>query len=247
LGAARPFYGLEATGQDGESGPGGQIELMAAGYVEAVRAAEPVGPYLLGGWSTGGVVAFEMARQLQARGGKVALVVLLDSVAPGSVAGDDAALVAGFAVNLGVPFDRLAAAPEQLLRAGTEEQLEWVLEQARGAQLLPPDVSPTQLRRSFDLYLSTVRALENYRPPASPVPVALLRAAHAVEGEGPETAAGWSRLSTMKLDVQEVPGDHLTMMREPHVSALAEILRERLARAEQLVSRESSCEGVEAE
>ena len=92
-----------------------------------------------------------------------------------------------------------------------------------------------QLRRSFDLYLSTVRAVENYRPPASPVPVALLRAARAGEGEGPETAAGWSRLSTVELDVREVPGDHLTMLREPHVSALAEILRERLARAEQLV------------
>jgi thioesterase domain-containing protein len=172
---------------------------------------------------------------------------LLDSVAPGSVVADDAALMAGFAVNLGVPSDRLAAAPEQLLRARTEEQLEWVLEQARGAQLLPPDVSLTRLRRSFDLYLSTVRAVENYRPPASPIPVALLRAAHAGAGEGPETAAGWSRLATVKLDVQEVPGDHLTMLREPHVSALAEILRERLARAEPLALRESSCEGAAAE
>ncbi|HEX8559851.1 MAG TPA: amino acid adenylation domain-containing protein, partial [Pyrinomonadaceae bacterium] len=223
LGAERPFYGLEATGTEGG------IELMAAAYAEAVRAADPAGPYLLGGWSTGGVVAFEVARQLQARGAEVALVVLLDSAAPGHVVADDAALFSGFAVNLGVTPERLAAAPERLLGAGTEERLEWILEEARRAQLLPPDASLARLRRSFDLYLSTVKALENYRPPASPVPVALLRAAGA--GEGAE-AADWSRLSTAKLDVWDVPGDHLTMMREPHVSALAEILRARLAEAE---------------
>jgi amino acid adenylation domain-containing protein len=233
LGSRRPFYGLEAAG------PAGRIESMAAGYVEAVRAAEPFGPYILGGWSTGGVVAFEMARQLQARGGKVSLAVLLDSAAPGGgVVADEAALPAGFAVNLGVPPERLAAAPEQLLRAGREEQLEWILEQARGAQLLPPDVTAAQLRRSFELYLSTVGALENYRPPASPIPLALLRASHAGAGDAPETAAGWSRLTTAKLEVRDVPGEHLTMLREPHVSALAEALRDTLARAEQSDLRE---------
>jgi amino acid adenylation domain-containing protein len=234
MGSERPFYGLEARGPDGEPKPGRQIELTAADYVEAVQAVEPEGPYLLGGWSTGGVMAFEMARQLQARGAEVALVVLLDSVAPGGGGrgvGDDAALVAGFAASLGVPADCLAAAPEQLLSAGTEEQLEWVLGQARAAQLLSPDVSLAQLRRSFDLYLSGVKAAENYRPPASPIPVLLLRAAHAGEGEETGSASDWSRFSTGKLDVREVPGDHLTMMREPHVSALAGILREHLVRA----------------
>jgi amino acid adenylation domain-containing protein len=252
LGSERPFYALAGTlADDGPRGRG-QIELMAANYVEAVRAVKPEGPYLLGGWSTGGVVAFEIGRQLQMSGANVALVVLLDSVAPGDcdrVAEEDAAPLASFALNLGVPMELLAAAPEHILRSSRDEQLEWVLDQARRSQVLPADMNIKELRRSFDLYLADIRAVENYRPPASSIPLVLLRAENAGclnldvrdgEREELETTPGWSRLTTDKLDLQRVPGDHLTMMRAPHVAALAEILREVFARAEQAALGEVS-------
>ena len=75
LGAERPVYALEGTGKS--------VASEAATYVEAIRAVWPNGPYLLGGWSTGGVIAFEMGRQLQEHGADVALVALLDSMPPG--------------------------------------------------------------------------------------------------------------------------------------------------------------------
>src|SRR3954447_18304276 len=84
LGAEQPFYGIQAAGL-----AGGQAvddpPAIAAPYAAAVEAAAPHGPYLLGGWSFGGVVAFEMARQMRQRGRPVALVALLDSSAPGLV------------------------------------------------------------------------------------------------------------------------------------------------------------------
>jgi amino acid adenylation domain-containing protein len=227
LGSERPFYALEGT--SGER----QIELMAARYIEAVRAVRPDGPYLLGGWSTGGVVVFEMARQLQSSGAPVATVALLDSVAPGAgPVVDSKALITGFFLNLGVPIDLLDPPPEQILQARTEEQLEWVLDQTQAAQLLPPDMSIAHLRHLFDLYHSDINAVEIYRPAASPVSLLLLRAADEDDCEVENPEAGWSRLSTRKLEVYSVPGDHLTMMRPPHVSTLAEILRKHFPQAD---------------
>lgn len=228
LGSERPFYALEGT--LGER----QIELMAARYIDAVRTLRPDGPYLLGGWSTGGVVVFEMARQLQASGAQVAMVALLDSVAPGAgTVVDGPALIMGFFLNLGVPIDLLEPPSEPILHAGTEEQLDWVLDQAQAAQLLPPDMSIMHLRHLFDLYQSDVNAVETYRPAASPVSLLLLCAADEGDREVENRETGWSRLSTKKLEVHSVPGDHRTMMRPPHVSTLAEILHKHFPRADQ--------------
>ncbi len=189
----RPFYALEGTLADER-----QVESLATKYLEAIRAVQPDGPYLLGGWSSGGVIAFEMARQLQASGADVAQVVLLDSMAPGETGDRDPdeklSLLAGFAGNLGIP-------------------IEGVLE-------------VNDLRRQFELYLADIEALRNYDPPPASFPVLLLSAAD--EPEDPESIAIWRRLSSQNLEVHYVPGDHLSILRAPHVSNLAEILRERL-------------------
>jgi thioesterase domain-containing protein/acyl carrier protein len=73
--ADQPFYGLQVPA----SGAGETVEAMAACYLEAVRAVQPEGPYFLGGWSLGGRVAYEMARQLEARGEQVGLLVVIDA------------------------------------------------------------------------------------------------------------------------------------------------------------------------
>ena len=226
LGQERPFYALEGT-LTGKARR--EVGFVAMSYLDAIRTVQPGGPYLLGGWSSGGTVAFEMARQLQACGAEVALVVLLDSGPPGIVDADDTvSLLAGFAGNLGIPINLVS---DELLQSGTETQLEWLLDQAHRSQALPSDVGLDDLRRQFELYLADVAAVRNYHPPAGSFPLLLLRAAD--EHEIPETIARWSRLSSNKLEVHDVPGDHVTMMRIPHVATLAEFLRNRLAQVEQ--------------
>jgi amino acid adenylation domain-containing protein len=226
LGSERPFYALEGTLAGNARR---QVELVARNYLDAIRSVWPDGPYLLGGWSSGGVVAFEMARQLQASGADVALVVLLDSGPPGTVnTNDSVSLLAGFAGNLGIPINLVS---EELLQSGTETQLHWLLDQAHRSQALPPDLGLDDLRRQFDLYLVDIEAVRNYNPQAGSFPLLLLRAAD--EDESPETIERWTRLSSNKLEVHNVPGDHVTMMRVPHMATVAEVLRERLARVEQ--------------
>jgi thioesterase domain-containing protein len=79
LGAERPFYGLQAQGLDGRLPPLTSVEEMAALYVKEIRGVQPKGPYCLGGGTSGGVVAFEMAQQLQAIGEEVGLLALFDT------------------------------------------------------------------------------------------------------------------------------------------------------------------------
>jgi thioesterase domain-containing protein/acyl carrier protein len=81
LGPDRPVYGLQALGL-GTGEPQETVEAMAATYLEAVLAVQPEGPYLLGGWSIGGAIAWEMAQRLRREGREVELLVLLDSLAP---------------------------------------------------------------------------------------------------------------------------------------------------------------------
>ncbi|SMF97504.1 Acyl transferase domain-containing protein [Methylomagnum ishizawai] len=104
LGGDAPVYGIEARGVGGGEAPPGRVEDMARDYVAAVRRVQPEGPYRLGGYSGGGVIAYEMARQLQAEGQRVEKLVLLDAYAPGNPAlrGMEAAYGAGFIYQLAV-------------------------------------------------------------------------------------------------------------------------------------------------
>ncbi len=85
FGEGRPFYAFQAPGLDGEGEPLTSLEAMAALYLDEVRRVQPEGPYHLGGWSLGGIVAFEMARRLVERGERVATLALLDTMAPAAV------------------------------------------------------------------------------------------------------------------------------------------------------------------
>ena len=79
LGRERPFYGIRSRGLHGEPDLPGRLEEMAEEYVAAIREVQPRGPYLLGGWSAGGLVALEMAQQLLAQGESIGMLALLDT------------------------------------------------------------------------------------------------------------------------------------------------------------------------
>lgn len=82
LGADQPVYGLQARGLNGDGRLDTTVEQMASRYLKEVMIAQPHGPYFLGGYCLGGIIAFEMAQQLKAMGEKVELVVMLDTYNP---------------------------------------------------------------------------------------------------------------------------------------------------------------------
>ncbi|WP_411113831.1 amino acid adenylation domain-containing protein [Streptomyces sp. 029-5] len=94
LGTDQPVYGLQARGLDGEEVLPASVQEMAADYVDHVRSVQPTGPYQLLGWSFGGLVAHEMAVQLQLSGEEVGLLAVLDAF-PADREKDSASLPTG--------------------------------------------------------------------------------------------------------------------------------------------------------
>src|SRR5690349_8644533 len=109
LGQDQPFYAFQAQGLDGRSAPYTSVPQIADHYIQAMRTIQPQGPYVLGGHSFGGRVAFEMARVLERMGQHVQHLVLLDCAAPRpeepGYTWDDTSLLIAFAGVLGLEID----------------------------------------------------------------------------------------------------------------------------------------------
>ncbi|GEJ57773.1 non-ribosomal peptide synthetase [Anaeromyxobacter diazotrophicus] len=224
MGKERPFLGLQAPDIEGEGPFDTTIEAMAARYLAAIRARQPSGPYLLGGWSMGVAVAFELAQRLRAAREEVACLALLDQGprVPGDVPLDDAAyLVDTFGQH--VPL-----VAEHLRRLDPGSQVAHVYAEARRIGWLLPEVTEAQFARFVRVLRAHTDAFRRYRPAPYPGRITVVRTA-AARGTG---GLGWEALAAGGVDVIEVPGDHLTMLDKPHVRALAAALALALEAAE---------------
>jgi amino acid adenylation domain-containing protein len=230
VGAEQPFYGLQAPQRTG--GHEFSVEALAARYVAAIKTARPDGPYQLGGWSLGGVIAFEMARQLQTAGEEVAGLVLIDSHAThlsGPSALSEEILLRRFAADL---LGREPAALRELAAPVQPDDATALFDElyarAMATGLLPQGSDATALRALFDLFRANLRAESHYRPAASFLHVVLLQAASSVSGAA-DVTFGWSRLATAGVERRVLPGDHYSLMRKPDVDAVAAELRRSLS------------------
>jgi len=226
MGRQRPIYGLQAP--DADSGAHtGSIEGLAAFYIAAIRNVQAQGPYHLGGWSMGGVIAYEMARQLQQAGEQAGTLVLMESYTPEVVRTFEQAyldknrlsgetlLLMTFARELGLDDGEtfLAGAAEA---AGLTRRLDALFEQAT----LPEDIDSTQLHRLFKVFEANVRAMNRYTPGQYRGGIKLLygdKGNQALDANG-----GWKELISGDVSIETVPGDHYSILRQPNVQFLTE-------------------------
>ncbi|MGA7648059.1 MAG: alpha/beta fold hydrolase, partial [Terriglobales bacterium] len=232
LGSDQPCYGLQARGLEEGQTPHLRIEDMAAYYIDALRTVQPRGPYLLGGWSMGGVVALEMAQQFHAQGQRVALLALLDTRIPTADEelddeNFDARLLIDFVRYFGLSLDLR----DSLARLPKHELLERVLEHAKRAGLMPADIEVSQAQPFIELCKADFRATQNYALHHYPGRITLFKAGQELAGASSDPTLGWSEWAAGGVDVHVVPGNHATMVYKPHVEVLAEELRACLDRA----------------
>jgi len=236
LGPGRPFYGLQARGlEDGEE-PFTSVEAAAAHYVEAIRAIQPEGPYLVGGWSTGGLIAFEMVRLLQEQRQQIALLALFDSrlVYEKQVEEDDATLLINAGLHLGLPWEHVSSLREGIRPLKGDEQLNYALDHIRRLNLVPPGVEADQIHALIRVLKANLQAARSYAPRAGNARVTLFQASNppfGSAGSAADLAADWLSVALDGVEVREIPGDHFAIMREPHVKVLADQLNECLLRA----------------
>ncbi len=236
LGPEQPVYGLQSQGLDGQQPALETLEEMAALYLESIRTVQPQGPYLLGGWSMGAVVAFEMARQLQARGERVDLLALIDPSAATedrvrTDTWDRAQLAALFARDQAqlVVGGRWMPDPE-LVGQGPDAVLQGLLDAGREAGVLVPELDLSALRTLFEVFASNTRALKHYVPRPYAGRVTMLRASEGAEDPTQARDRGWTPLAVGGLEQRDVPGNHYSVLRAPDVQVLAEQLTALLER-----------------
>jgi acyl transferase domain-containing protein/thioesterase domain-containing protein len=232
LGLEQPFYGLQAPSLFGECEPYTQIEDMAAHYIAAIRTVQPKDPYYIGGWSLGSIIAFEMAQQLQKQGHQVPVLILLDNAAPTFrnqpiivQQNDDSRILANFAYDLVSSAGKnLSVSYEQFQQMQYDEQLNYVFEQLRIANLIPANFSFHNFCLFLKVYQSNLQAVWNYAPQVYSNRMILLRASDSNEGfDYPNDPSwGWSKLSSEPVEIYTIPGNHYTMLAKPHVQVLAE-------------------------
>jgi len=226
LGVDRPFYGLQSIGLRGEREPHTHIADMAADYVKALQDVQPQGPYLLGGYSFGSIVAFEMAQQLQKQGHTIDLLALFDSeIALGineakeKEKADDATLLATL-------FEHLPPFPDQIRQLDPDEQLTYLIELAKTNNVITSDLEFSQARWFLRVLRANVKAAANYVPQVYAGEITFFQASEqpATETEI-DPSSRLRKLATRGVDVHEVPGTHVSMFLKPNVRSLAAKLK----------------------
>ena len=244
LGEDQPLYSFENDLYE-KLGSITRIEDIASIYIAAMQTVQPQGPYFLGGHSYGGNVAFEMAQQLHKQGQKVALLAIIDSSAPtykdkqmliDYLNWDHARWLAEVSKGLEIYLDKNVDISYEALRClSVEEQLKYVLNYFKLANMLPPNAEITQLTNIVQAYKTSCLCLVDYVPKELyPDKLTVLRANEDLpEDPNSELASeasadfslGWSEFSTEPVDIHFVLGNHVSIMAEPHVQVLAEQLK----------------------
>lgn len=237
LGLDQPFYGLQASGLDGKTPAYTRIEDMAADYIKAIQIVQPEGPYLLGGHSFGGRVAFEIALQLQQLGQEVAVLAIFDTWAPipdqkpVEVHKDDTQYLIEMVNMVEGFFSKNLSITEDTLRSlMPSEQLNYFLARLKTAEILPPQATLEQVNGFLEVYKANIKANYAYIPrEAYRNQVTVFRAQEEI-CDNP--SMGWDKYSLKSVETHEVPGKHITMLAEPHVQVWAKHLKVCLEQAQ---------------
>ncbi len=230
LGSDRSFYGLQPLGLDGKATPLNRIEAIAAYYIQAMQTLQPQGPYFLGGWSFGGLVAFEMAQQLTQAGQQIALLAMLDTTAPAyhqPSLGQSLKYLLGTVLWSTLPFlrDYGAIATNQLRSLTWFSRWQWStivrrLPEESRLQLLDESAIAPMLR----IVYANAQAAYRYVPQPYPNQITLFKACEQAAATGQDSTLGWRALAS-DVQLHQVAGNHLSLLKQPHVQTLAHQLR----------------------
>ena len=247
LEATRPFYALQASGINKEEEIFTRAEDMAAYYVAAIRDVQKEGPYHIGGWSMGGLLAFEMARQLTAAGQKVAVLMMIDTYLPALMLdmekkaaqqGDDLFLMINDLENLlGKP---IPIKSYELKEHHGDARIAYALNRILEMDVMPSGTDFPQMKRYYEVLTANSRAMENYTPRMYDGETYFFSSAEKIMAPK-DPGLGWGEfVSGDKFRVEQIPGNHYSMLKPPNVSVLANAMTQVLHRVDKSVGPDVS-------
>ncbi|SFL28354.1 type I polyketide synthase [Shimia haliotis] len=241
IGADRPFYGLQARGLLGDAAPHDDLVEAARDYIAEMRQVQPHGPYLLGGFSGGGITAYEIRRQLEAEGEEVALVAMLDTPLPQR-------RPLSRADRMKIQMQEFKAKGVSYPLVWAKNRIAWELSKRRTPQVSDQAAQGQQFHDA-EIEAAFLRAVASYEVAPWSGNLVLFRPPLSGKwdmGEGRlvdhERAYvfhdnDWGQ-HVPHVQVFEVPGDHDSMVLDPNVRVLATRMKKVIAEAEVAIARQ---------
>ncbi|SEP95190.1 type I polyketide synthase [Thalassovita taeanensis] len=233
LGADRPFYGLQARGLYGDATPHTSLAQAARDYIAEMRQVQPHGPYMLGGFSGGGITAYEIAQQLKTAGEEVSMLVMLDTPLPvrRPLSRRDRAVI---------QWQELQSKGLGYVSQWAVNRLRWEIAKRRSGP--SPEQSAAQFHNA-EIEAAFMQAADSYELKPWAGPLCLFRPPLVGKWQvAPDRLVNSERAYVLAdndwttwapaLEVYEVPGDHDSMVLEPNVRVLAARMKSRIEDAE---------------
>src|SRR5579883_1014783 len=233
LGLDQPFYGLQSKGLDGKQSPHIRVEDMASHYIREIQTLQPHGPYFLMGYSFGGTVAFEVARQLHRQGEKIGILVMLDNLR----AGYDSR--APFWKRMFLHVQNVSQQGPAYLKRKLVGWREWGAYTVKHRlenykKSLNPHVSKTD--EHLEVIDANILAAETYDFPVYSGQITLLRTEDQNRSDAVgmryDPQYGWGHLATGGVDTYYIPGSHSSLLEEPHIQEVVRIMKVCLTQAQ---------------
>lgn len=227
---ARPFFTFNAPGVDSDIPPCDRVEALASRFLEALRQVQPKGPYRIGGYSFGSLVAYEMAQRLT-RAGEYVDALVMGDLPPPRLNREDPSPFIQLARIVGLPVDELG-----LNGLNSEEQAA-TMATATGELLdLPSEVAESA--KQIRIYRAHLNAIHEYCPAPYGGPVTLIRTQGTIQRLAQaayhrnDPTFGWARLCQQSVRVHDIGGHHMSALSVPTVLELARTLDKILEAAE---------------
>ena len=234
LDADQPIYALQARGLNGDVPPLDRIEDMAAHYIREMRVLNPDGPYCLAGYSLGGLIAWEMAKQLLEMGKEVPMLSLFDAVAKYEWAGEGTSgkwmkklRKTGYNLSLMLKDPAAAIGYKSNVLKMQFQHLKGKMRTAyRNNQT--NEIEEGYLPFGKEVYEKSMEAYEKYELKPLDIQVDLFKAKEQMFYLHDPVYYGWDQFALRGVKVHEIDGNHLTLFDDPHGKQVAEVMKIRL-------------------
>jgi amino acid adenylation domain-containing protein/non-ribosomal peptide synthase protein (TIGR01720 family) len=199
------------------------IEKMAEDYIRELKNIQPKGPYYLAGWSMGGVIAHEMAYQLECQGEQIAYLGLIDSYIPEKMdyfnPQDHLVSLSIFAEDLWGRHGKVLEENEALMGKGLTptQYLEQLLLLAKRDKLVPEETSEADLMQFYEYIYGNLIALNHYETKVIQSPMVL----YGTENVKNNPSANWEFYTKAQVIRHQLDGNHYTILTKPNVEYLA--------------------------